>query len=116
MAQTKQNGFHFVDEAAPPNLLREVALEILRRKLVVVWWTNIRFEKHFTADLSRLLKAQHRHAGQATESTQHHQIALGEAHGLSGLVDQHEPERNQAVDASDRDAADDQLKKLHSAS
>ena len=57
MAQTKQNGFHFVDEAAPPNLLREVALEILRRKLVVVWWTNIRFEKHFTADLSRLLKA-----------------------------------------------------------
>jgi hypothetical protein len=46
-------------------------------------------------------KAQHRHAGQATESTQHHQIALGEAHGLSGLVDQHEPERDQAVDASD---------------
>jgi hypothetical protein len=61
-------------------------------------------------------KAQHRHAGQATESTQHHQIALGEAHGLRGLVDQHETERNQAVDASDRDAADDQLKKLHSAS
>jgi len=57
IAQTGQNGFHFVDEAAPPNLLREVALEILRRKMVVVWWTNIRFEKHFTADLSRLLKA-----------------------------------------------------------
>lgn len=57
MAQTNQNGFHFVDEAAPPNLLREVALEIIRRKLVVVWWTNIRFEKLFTPDLSRLLKA-----------------------------------------------------------
>jgi len=57
IAQTKQNGFHFVDEAAPPNLLREVALEIIRRKLVVVWWTNIRFEKLFTADLARLLKA-----------------------------------------------------------
>ncbi len=57
IAQTQQNGFHFVDEAAPPNLLREVALEIIRRKMVVTWWTNIRFEKLFTADLSRLLKA-----------------------------------------------------------
>lgn len=57
IAQTNQNGFHFVDEAAPPNLLREVALEIIRRKLIVTWWTNIRFEKLFTHDLSRLLKA-----------------------------------------------------------
>ena len=57
IAQTNQNGFHFVDEAAPPNLLRELALEIIRRKLTVVWWTNIRFEKYFTYDLSRLLKA-----------------------------------------------------------
>ena len=57
IAQTHQNGFHFVDEAAPPNLLREVAMEIIRRKLVVTWWTNIRFEKLFTPDLSLLLKA-----------------------------------------------------------
>ncbi|MFN8286620.1 MAG: radical SAM protein [Chitinophagales bacterium] len=57
MQQTGQNGFHFVDEAAPPALLKELALEILRRKLTVVWWTNIRFEKTFTADLARLLKA-----------------------------------------------------------
>ncbi|MES2621617.1 MAG: radical SAM protein [Bacteroidota bacterium] len=57
IAQTKQNGFHFVDEAAPPALLRDVALEIIRRKMTVVWWTNIRFEKHFTQDLARLLKA-----------------------------------------------------------
>ncbi|KOS08017.1 Fe-S oxidoreductase [Flavobacterium akiainvivens] len=57
MAQTGQNGFHFVDEAAPPALMREVALEILRRNLAVTWWTNIRFEKSFTADLCRLLKA-----------------------------------------------------------
>jgi hypothetical protein len=57
IAQTGQNGFHFVDEAAPPKLLKEVALEILRRKLTVVWWTNIRFEKTFTHDLSKLLKA-----------------------------------------------------------
>lgn len=54
--KTSENGFHFVDEAAPPALMREVALEILRRKLVVTWWTNIRFEKSFTRDLCFLLK------------------------------------------------------------
>ncbi len=54
---TNNTGFHFVDEAAPPALMREVALEILRRKLTVSWWTNIRFEKSFTLDLCRLLKA-----------------------------------------------------------
>ncbi len=54
--QTGQNGFHFVDEAAPPALLRELALEILRRGLRVSWWTNIRFEKNYTADLCALLK------------------------------------------------------------
>ena len=57
MAQTGENGFHFVDEAAPPALMREVALEIIKRKIVVTWWTNIRFEKSFTADLCVLLKA-----------------------------------------------------------
>jgi hypothetical protein len=57
IAQTGQTGFHFVDEAAPPALMRELALEILRRKLTVVWWTNIRFEKSFTRDLCLLLAA-----------------------------------------------------------
>lgn len=57
IAQTGENGFHFVDEAAPPALMREVAIEIIKRKLVVSWWTNIRFEKSFTADLCILLKA-----------------------------------------------------------
>ena len=55
--KTGQNGFHFVDEAAPPALMREVALEILRRKITITWWTNIRFEKSFTGDLCLLLKA-----------------------------------------------------------
>ena len=55
--QTGTNGFHFVDEAAPPALMRELALEILRRNLIVSWWTNIRFEKSFTRDLCLLLKA-----------------------------------------------------------
>ncbi|MDP1843570.1 MAG: B12-binding domain-containing radical SAM protein [Sediminibacterium sp.] len=57
IAQTGQNGFHFVDEAAPPALMRELALEIIRRKLVVSWWTNVRFEKSFTRDLCILLRA-----------------------------------------------------------
>ncbi|BFM41900.1 radical SAM protein [Flavobacterium sp. CFS9] len=57
MLQTGQNGFHFVDEAAPPALMRALALEILRRKLAVTWWTNIRFEKSFSKDLCLLLKA-----------------------------------------------------------
>ncbi len=54
--QTGQIGFHFVDEAAPPALMKALALEIIRRKLTVVWWTNIRFEKSFTYDLCFLLK------------------------------------------------------------
>ena len=57
IAQTGENGFHFVDEAAPPALMRALSLEIIKRKLVVSWWTNIRFEKSFTRDLCLLLKA-----------------------------------------------------------
>lgn len=53
---TGSNGFHFVDEAAPPALMKEVALEIIKRSLVVSWWTNIRFEKSFTEDLCYVLK------------------------------------------------------------
>lgn len=56
ISQTGVNGFHFVDEAAPPALMRDLALEILRRNITVVWWTNIRFEKSFTKDLCILLK------------------------------------------------------------
>ena len=56
IATTQETGFHFVDEAAPPALMREVALEILRRNLTVTWWTNIRFEKNFTEGLCFLLK------------------------------------------------------------
>jgi hypothetical protein len=57
VAKTGENGFHFVDEAAPPSLMKSVALEIIRRKLVVSWWANVRFEKSFTRDLCILLKA-----------------------------------------------------------
>lgn len=57
IAQTGERGFHFVDEAAPPALMRALALEIIRRELTVTWWTNIRFEKSFSRDLCLLLKA-----------------------------------------------------------
>ncbi len=55
IAQTGHRGFHFVDEAAPPAVLKEVAKELLRRKTGISWWTNIRFENAFTEDLCRLL-------------------------------------------------------------
>lgn len=57
IAQTGRRGFHFVDEAAPPKVLADLAEELLRRKLGISWWTNIRFEKAFTADLCRRLAA-----------------------------------------------------------
>ena len=55
VAETGQTGFHFVDEAAPPKALKALAQEIIRRKLQVTWWGNIRFEKTFTPDLAELL-------------------------------------------------------------
>jgi hypothetical protein len=55
--QTGERGFHFVDEAAPPALMAELAIEILKRKMQVTWWTNIRFEKSFTPGLCKLLRA-----------------------------------------------------------
>ncbi len=57
VAQTGETGFHFVDEAAPPALMGELALELIRRGIKISWWTNIRFEKSFTPDLCKLLKA-----------------------------------------------------------
>ena len=55
MKQTGQSGFHFVDEAAPPGLLRKLAVEIINRKITVSYWTNVRFEKSFTPELCYLM-------------------------------------------------------------
>ena len=52
--QTGVSGFHFVDEAAPPSIMKELALELIKRKMNVTWWTNIRFEERFTNELCRL--------------------------------------------------------------
>ena len=55
MTQTGISGFHFIDEALPPKLLKEVCEEILHRRLTVSFWGNIRFEKAYTAELCDLL-------------------------------------------------------------
>lgn len=53
--ETGQTGFHFVDEAAPPKALKALAQELIRRKLAISWWGNIRFEKSFSPELCQLL-------------------------------------------------------------
>ena len=53
--ETGQTGFHFVDEAAPPKILKALAEELIRRNVVISWWGNIRFEKTFTPELAQLL-------------------------------------------------------------
>jgi len=54
---TGVRGFHLVDEAAPPALLKQIAEELLKRNLCIQWWGNIRFEKSFDQKLCELLKA-----------------------------------------------------------
>ncbi|MFM1806203.1 MAG: hypothetical protein RL212_462 [Pseudomonadota bacterium] len=55
VAETGQTGFHFVDEAAPPKILKALAEELIRRNVTISWWGNIRFEKTFTPELAELL-------------------------------------------------------------
>ena len=53
--ETGQSGFHFVDEAAPPALLKALGQELIARGRTYTWWGNIRFEKAFTPELCRKL-------------------------------------------------------------
>ncbi len=55
--QTGLSGFHFTDEAAPPALLVNLALELLRRKRSYHWWGNIRYDSAFEPDRCKLLAA-----------------------------------------------------------
>ena len=57
MEKTGRRGFHFVDEAVAPALLRAVSEEILKRGLSPVWWGNIRFDKNFTPELTELMSS-----------------------------------------------------------
>jgi hypothetical protein len=54
--ETGRSGFHFVDEAAPPAILRALSEEILKRDLKFEWWGNIRFDKAFTPELCQLMQ------------------------------------------------------------
>ena len=51
VAQSGFNGFHFVDESLPHDLLDGLCDEILRRGLKIEWWGNIRFEPRFSRSL-----------------------------------------------------------------
>lgn len=53
--ETGQSGFHFVDEAAPPAVLRAISEKLIERKLSITWWGNVRFEKAFTPELAELM-------------------------------------------------------------
>ena len=53
--ETGQSGFHFVDEAAPPVVLKNMSKRLLERNVSITWWGNIRFEKTFTPEMTRLL-------------------------------------------------------------
>ncbi|MBC7397251.1 MAG: radical SAM protein, partial [Bdellovibrionales bacterium] len=49
------SGFHFVDEAAPPAVLKDLSKKLIEQKLSFSWWGNIRFEKTFTPELTELM-------------------------------------------------------------
>ncbi len=53
--ESNSSGFHFVDEAAPPALLKELSTLLIAQKLSYSWWGNIRFEKTFTPELTELM-------------------------------------------------------------
>lgn len=53
--QTGSTGFHFVDEAAPPALLRQLCLELIKRKIKISWWGNLRFDTLFNSELAQLM-------------------------------------------------------------
>lgn len=48
-------GFHFVDEAAPPKMLRALSKALIDRNVKITWWTNIRFEKTFDFELCEVM-------------------------------------------------------------
>jgi hypothetical protein len=47
--------FHFVDEAMPPKLVKDVCEEIHKRGFKCQWWGNIRFDNAFTTKLAKLM-------------------------------------------------------------
>jgi hypothetical protein len=50
--ESGSTGFHFIDEAAPPAILKDLSNKIIEQGLSYSWWGNIRFEKTFTPELA----------------------------------------------------------------
>lgn len=55
MKQTGKSGFHFIDEAMPPALLRQLSHQLIRKRIRITWWGNVRFDQAFTPDLAALM-------------------------------------------------------------
>lgn len=53
--ESGSSGFHFVDEAAPPAILKDLSKKLLEKNLSFSWWGNIRFEKTFSRELTELM-------------------------------------------------------------
>ncbi|RYZ72039.1 MAG: radical SAM protein [Proteobacteria bacterium] len=53
--ETGQSGFHFVDEAAPPAVLRKLSETLIKRGVQATWWGNVRFDKQFDQGLAKLM-------------------------------------------------------------
>ena len=53
--ETGQSGFHFVDEAAPPAVLRQLSERLIERQETFTWWGNVRFDKVFDRKLVSLM-------------------------------------------------------------
>lgn len=45
--ETNNTGFHFVDEAAPPALVKSLSESLIEKKMKISWWGNLRFDKSF---------------------------------------------------------------------
>lgn len=54
-SESGSSGFHFVDEAAPPAILKDLSRKLLEAGESFSWWGNIRFEKSFSPELTELM-------------------------------------------------------------
>lgn len=54
--KTGVRSFHFIDEGLPPAVLRNFLLLLLKEKIDITWWGNVRFDQSFTPGLCRLMR------------------------------------------------------------
>ncbi len=52
---TNTTGFHFVDEAAPPALLKSLSQKLIENNIQINWWGNLRFDSQYTAEVAELM-------------------------------------------------------------